>query len=382
MTSLDPRAEADLAEAVHRAVLAVSPADRAAVAARHARALAPLLDDGVRAGLVTRVLGRVDGLGPLEQLLADPEITEVLVNAGREVWVERHGQLQRMPVQLSDGEAAHAAEKIVTPLGLRLDRTSPVVDARLPDGSRVCALVPPVVPDGVCLAIRRFAARPVPLEAFASPPVVALLASLVDARLNLLVTGATSSGKTTFLNALGGLLPPGERVVTIEDACELRLAGDHVVRLEARPPTADGVGAVDIRALLRAALRLRPDRLVIGEVRGAEALELVHAMNTGHDGSLATCHANSPTDALARLATMVLQGEPSLPLSAVTQQVHASIDVVVHVRRGVGGHRRVASIEEVLVAGSRADESGKGVTRVLADDEQVLAAPERQRGHR
>ena len=378
MTALDPRAEADLAEAVHRAVLAVSPSERASVAARQARALAPLLDDGARHGLVARVLGRVDGLGPLEQLLADPEITEVLVNGGRDVWVERRGRLHRVPLQLSTDEAAHAAEKIVTPLGLRLDRTSPIVDARLPDGSRVCALVPPVVPDGVCLAIRRFSARPVPLEAFAAPEVVKLLAMLVASRANVLVTGATSSGKTTLLNALAGLLPPGERVVTIEDACELRLAGDHVVRLEARPATADGVGEVGIRALLRAALRLRPDRLVIGEVRGAEALELVHAMNTGHDGSLATCHANNPVDALARIATMVLQGEPSLPLVAVSRQVAASIDVVVHVRRGAGGHRHIASVEEVIVPGVDRENSAIG-TRVLADGDGIRAQPSRLR---
>ena len=242
---------------------------------------------------MARVVARVEGLGPLEPLLADPDVTEVMVNAGRDVWVERSGRLEPAGVALADGQADQLIERIVAPLGLRIDRTAPIVDARLGDGSRVHAVVAPLAIDGTCLCIRRFAARAWPLAAFASDEVVALLGWAVEARCNVVVSGATSSGKTSLLNALAGAVPRRERIITIEDAAELRLPGDHVVRLESRPATAEGVGAVTTRQLLRAALRMRPDRLVVGEVRGAEALDMVQALNTGHDGSLATCHANS-----------------------------------------------------------------------------------------
>ena len=242
-------------------------------------------------------------------------------------------------------------ERIVAPLGLRVDRSSPIVDARLSDGSRVHAVIPPVAVDGPCLAIRRFAAGGVPLTAFAPPSVVALLVALVRQRANLVVSGATSSGKTTFLNALLGHVPPGERVVTIEDAAELRLATPHVVRLESRPPSVEGVGEVTVRSLVRAALRLRPDRLVVGEVRGAEALDMVMALNTGHDGSLTTCHSNSPEDTLRRIDAMVLMGAPAWPPSTVRDHVRRSIDVVVHLGRGRDGQRVVTQIIEVAVDG-------------------------------
>jgi pilus assembly protein CpaF len=331
---------------VHRRLLEEPGGDLAAAAERHVRALAPLLPADERRRVVGAALAHAHGLGPLEPLLEDPTVTEILVNAGREVWVERRGRLERDD-DLADGVAALLIERIVAPLGLRVDRSSPIVDARLADGSRVHAVIPPVAVDGPCLAIRRFAARGVPLSAFAPAPVVALLVALVRQRANLVVSGATSSGKTTFLNALLAHVPPGERVVTIEDAAELRLATPHVVRLEARPASVEGVGEVTVRSLVRAALRLRPDRLVVGEVRGAEALDMVMALNTGHDGSLTTCHSNSPEDTLHRIDAMVLMGAPAWPPSTVRDHVRRSIDVVVHLGRGRDGRRVVTQIIEV-----------------------------------
>ncbi len=309
----------------------------------------------------------------MEPLLTDPDVTEILVNAGTEVWVERRGRLERLP-SLPEGLASLLIERVIAPLGLRIDRTSPLVDARLPDGSRVHAVIPPVAIDGPCLAIRRFAAAGIPLEAFAPPPVVELLAALVRGRANLVVSGATSSGKTTLLNALVRLVPAGERIVTIEDAAELRLDTEHVVRLEARPPSVEGIGEVPLRALVRAALRLRPDRLVVGEVRGAEALDMVLALNTGHDGSLTTCHGNGPDDALRRVEAMVLMGAPSWPAPTVVDHVRRSIDVVVHLVRGRDGNRRVAEVVEVARTGDQA-----AMGRVLAHDDDVVAQPERIR---
>jgi pilus assembly protein CpaF len=262
-------------------------------------------------------------------------------------------------------------ERVVAPLGLRVDRSSPVVDARLPDGSRIHVIVPPLAIDGPVVTIRRFGARPIGLHELCPPGVAELLAWAVRSRANILVSGGTSAGKTTLLNALGAELAPGERVVTVEDAAELRLPGDHVVRLEARRATADGLGEVSVRALVRAALRMRPDRILVGEVRGPEALDMLQAMNTGHEGSLSTCHANGPADALRRVETMVLQGAVALPLHAVRDQIASALDLVVHMARLAGGGRRVVALAEV---GDPTDS-----TRVvpLADHLGLRALPQR-----
>jgi pilus assembly protein CpaF len=364
-----------LARQVHRHLVEVAiddaTGDLATEAERHLRSLAPLLARDDREQVLGAALAHAQGLGPVEPLLADPTVTEILVNAGTEVWVERAGQLERA-AELADGAAELLIERIIGPLGLRVDRLKPTVDARLADGSRFHAVIPPVAIDGPCLAIRRFAARSLPLSSFAAPPVVRLLEELVEARANLVVSGATSSGKTTLLNALLGVVQPGERVLTIEDAAELRLATPHVVRLEARPPTVEGAGEVTVRDLVRTALRLRPDRLVVGEVRGAEALDMVLALNTGHDGSLTTCHGNGPVEVLERIEAMVLMGAPSWPPATAEQHVRRSIDVVVHLGRGRHGQRVVDRVMEVA-------EPGGGDDRLLASGERVVGRLERGR---
>jgi pilus assembly protein CpaF len=263
-------------------------------------------------------------------------------------------------------------ERILAPVGRRLDRSSPVVDARLPDGSRVCAVLPPIAVDGACLSLRRFAPRPVELDRFAPDAVCDLVRRAVDARCNILVSGATSSGKTTLLNAIARLVDPSTRIVTLEDTAELQLGAPHVLRLETRPESADGVAAVDLATLLHTALRLRPDRLVVGEIRGDEAVHLVQAMNTGHDGSLSTIHANSPVDALARLESLVVRGHPGWLLGAVREQVRRSVDVVVHVAR-TGGGRRIVAVAEV----SPPDDSSP--VRDLARDGVVVGQLDRCR---
>ncbi|MFN2607734.1 MAG: CpaF family protein [Acidimicrobiales bacterium] len=333
---------------------------------------APLLGAASRARVVEEVLAEVQGLGPLEPLLADPAVTEVMINGPGRVWVERAGRLERVPLALDAGAIDHLIEKVVGPLGLRVDRSSPLVDARLPDGSRVNAVVPPLAVDGPCLTIRRFGTRPVGLDAFGGPGTCALLAWAVTARLNLLVSGGTGAGKTTLLNALGGHIPAGERVVTVEDAAELRLPGEHVVRLEARPANAEGAGAVRVRDLVRNALRMRPDRILVGEVRGPEALDMLQAMNTGHEGSLSTCHANSPADALRRLETMVLMGDVDLPLDAIRTQLESALDLVVQVARAPSGARCITEVAEIVEGGT-----GRGRTRLVADVNGVVALPGR-----
>lgn len=286
-------------------------------------------------------------LGGLERWLHDSTVTELMVNGGSEVWIERAGRVEHVG-SIRPATLLGAIEHILAPLGRRLDRTHPTVDARLADGSRLCAVVEPVAVDGPCLAIRRFSARPIPLDAFAEPPVAELLRGLVHQRCNLLVSGATSSGKTTLLNALASEIEPAARLITLEDVAELRLPHPHVVRLETREATPDGVGEVTLAHLLRTALRMRPDRLVVGEIRGSEAVHLLQALNTGHDGSLATVHANSALDALERLASLVLHEVGNWPLAAVNQHVGRAIDVVVHVERGTDGVRRVAEVAEVV----------------------------------
>jgi pilus assembly protein CpaF len=311
-------------------------------------------------------------LGGLERWLDDPTINEVIVNGGGDVWIERDGVLLAVGT-LSAGAVATAIEHILRPIGRRLDRSNPTVDARLPDGSRVCAVIEPVAVNGTCLAIRKFALRALPLSAFAEPNVVALLRAVVATRCNVLVSGATSSGKTTLLNSLAALVPATERIITLEDVAELRLDHPHVVRLETRPATAEGTGEVTMSNLLRTALRMRPDRLIVGEVRGGEAVHLVQAMNTGHDGSLSTVHANSAVDAVARVCSLVLQEVPGWPLSAIHEQVRRSIDVIVHVGRTSGDQRHVVEVCET-------DLQEDGVQlRTLADRGHVVAAMKRRR---
>ena len=313
-------------------------------------------------------------LGPLSGLAADPAVTDLLVNGDGAVWVERRGALVATGQRLGRPEIELLLERIVTPLGLRVDRSSPVVDARLPDGSRVHAVVPPVAVDGPCLAVRRFSVRPLPLGAWCAEPVAELLAAAVTAGWNMVVAGGTGAGKTTLLNALAGCAPPGERVVTVEDAAELRLPQPHVLRLEARPPNAEGIGEVALRDLVRSALRLRPDRLVVGEVRGGEALDLLQALNTGHAGCLATVHANGTAEALRRLETLVLLAGVGLPLGAVRAQLAAAVDAVVHVARAADGARRVTAVAEVGAATADADSVP---VRLLADGERILAGARR-----
>jgi pilus assembly protein CpaF len=308
----------------------------------------PLLAAPRFEALLDELTHEVVGLGPLEPLLADPTVTEVMLNGPGRAYVERDGQLHPVDLEIDAATIVHLVERVVAPLGLRLDRASPMVDARLADGSRLHAVIPPLAVDGPCVTIRRFGARAVALEEFGVDGTAAtFLRWAVAVGWNLLVAGATSAGKTTLLNALSGAIPHAERIVTIEETAELRLAQPHVVRLEARPPNAEGAGEVTVRSLVRAALRMRPDRLVVGEVRAGEALDMLQALNTGHDGSMSTIHANGTSDALARLETLVLLADSGLPLAAVRAQVAASVDAVVFVARGPRGDRRIAGIAEV-----------------------------------
>ena len=322
---------------------------------------AALLDEDVRAQLAHMVAERSFGLGPLEPLIADPEVDEVMVNGPGTVWVERSGHIEATGVTFaSEAELAHAIERILAPLGRRVDEACPLVDARLPDGSRVNVIIAPLALDGPVLTIRRFHPRGLsPDELVAAgtlnAPLRDFLARCVRARLNLLISGGTGSGKTTTLNALSRFIPPGERIVTVEDAAELRLQQPHVVRLEARPANLEGRGAVSIRALVRNALRMRPDRIVVGEVRGGEALDMLSAMSSGHDGSLCTVHAGSPEEAIRRVETLALMADVALPHAAIREQVAGALDLVVHVARQHDGVRRLVAINEVVrVAGGAA----------------------------
>jgi len=313
-------------------------------------------------------------LGGLERWLVDTDVTEVMVNAGGEVWIERGGTVTRVG-EMRTSTLLAVVEQVLAPIGRRLDRTQPMVDARLADGSRICAVLPPVAVDGPCLSIRRFAVRDVPLESFTTDAVAQLLRHLVDRRANLLVSGATSSGKTTLLNSLAGCISASARVITLEDVAELRLQHPHVLRLETRAATPDLPEEVTLDHLVRTALRLRPDRLVVGEVRGTEALALLHALATGHDGSLATVHADGALEALHRLAGLVVQAAPSWPLVAVHRHVVQAIDVVVHLGRDVDGRRRVREVAEVR---PWFDDPGPAV-RTLAVDDRVVDEPRRVR---
>lgn len=345
---------------------------------QHVGAVAPLVHGIARDRLVAAAVARLAGLDALDLLLADPSVDEVLVNRGGEVWTERHGRLERSGT-IPERTVPVVLERVLAPLGRRLDRTDPVVDARLPDGSRVCAVVPPVAVDGTTVSIRRLARTIRPLTDFAGPEVVSLLRDLVERRCNLIVSGPTSSGKTSLLASILGLLSPAERILVLEDTTELATPDGHVVRLEARAATADGVRAVPLHELVRTALRLRPDRLVIGEVRGDEVVAMVQAMNTGHDGSLSTCHANSVVDALGRLETLVLQAAPTWPLDAVRRQLRRSIDVVVHVARGPGGSRRILAIGEMDDSEEALGSTSTPNIRSLVEHGRVVAEPIRRR---
>ncbi|HKP91026.1 MAG TPA: CpaF family protein, partial [Thermoleophilaceae bacterium] len=319
---------------------------------------AAALPDDERAALAERVIRLATGLGPLDPLLADPAVDEVMVNGPDEVWVERRGRVEPARASFgSDAELRHAIERILAPLGRRVDEASPLCDARLPDGSRVNVVIPPLALSGPCLTIRKFRARGFSLDDLVAngtlPPGLArFLTRAVAGRAAVLVSGGTGSGKTSTLGALSGVIPGGERIVTIEDAAELRLRQPHVVRLEARPANVEGKGEVTIRQLVRNALRMRPDRIVVGEVRGGEALDMLMALNTGHEGSLTTVHANSAEDALRRLETLALMAGVGLPHAAVRDQVAGALDLVVHQARRPDGSRRIESVAEVVrVAG-------------------------------
>jgi pilus assembly protein CpaF len=306
-----------------------------------------------RERLIVDVLDESVGLGPLERLLEDSSISEIMVNAPDEIWVERAGRLQRHASAFTDDAAVRSViERIVAPLGRRIDESSPMVDARLADGSRVNAIIPPLALRGPALTIRRFARSlkgPQDLidAGAASIEMFDFLRVCVERRRNIVISGGTSSGKTTLLNVLSNLIPAGERIITIEDAAELSLRHEHLVQLEGRPPNLEQRGEITIRDLVRNALRMRPDRIVVGECRGGETLDMLQAMNTGHDGSLTTVHANSPRDVISRLEVMTLMAGMDLPVSAIREQVAAAIDVVVHQARFADGSRRVTSIMEV-----------------------------------
>jgi pilus assembly protein CpaF len=332
------------------------------------REAAPL-PEAEREALCRRVVVLATGLGPLEPLLADPAVDEVMVNGPASVYVERRGRLERVDVEFAgEAELMHAIERVLAPLGRRVDEAAPLCDARLADGSRVNVVIPPLSLSGPCLTIRRFRREGFSLRDLVArgtlPGAVAeLLALCVAARASILVSGGTGAGKTTTLNALSGAIPGEERIVTIEDAAELRLRQRHVVRLEARPANLEGRGEVTIRQLVRNALRMRPDRIVVGEVRGAECLDMLQALNTGHDGSLTTVHANSPLDALRRVETLALMAGVGLPHAAVREQVTSAIDLVVHQARLADGSRSVESVTQVVRGGveGQANGSSQGV---------------------
>jgi pilus assembly protein CpaF len=340
--------------------------DEAELAARVRRTLQNLLDAeqtlmgrAERTRIADEVSDEILGHGPIEPLLRDPDVSEIMVNGADQIWVERSGRLYPVEKSFTDNDhLRRTIDKIVSRIGRRVDEASPMVDARLPDGSRVNAVLPPVALDGPMLTIRKFAADPLTMQDIVgfgtlTAATAYLLAACVRARLNILISGGTGSGKTTLLNVLSSFVPADERIVTIEDAAELQLRQEHVVRLEARPPNVEGRGEVTARDLMRNALRMRPDRIIVGEVRDGAALDMLQAMNTGHDGSLTTLHANSPRDALSRIETMVLMAGFDMPQRAIREQAASAIDVIVHQTRLRDGSRRVTHITEV--AGMESD---------------------------
>ncbi|MGE5572150.1 MAG: CpaF family protein [Bacteroidota bacterium] len=337
-----------------------SPADRQKLASEVEAVASKVLDEeplplirSERAQVISEVIDDVMGLGPITPLLDDDSVTEIMVNGPDLVYVERDGRIERASVSFRSADhVMHIIERIVSPLGRRIDEASPMVDARLQDGSRVNAIIPPISLVGPCITIRKFAREPFTIDDLVrfgtlTREIAQFLEGCVKARLNIVVSGGTGSGKTTTLNVLSSFIPHDERIVTIEDAAELQLRQEHVVTLEARPPNLEGKGAITIRDLVRNALRMRPDRIVVGEVRSGEALDMLQAMNTGHDGSLTTGHANSPRDMLARLETMVLMAGMDLPLRAIREQIASAVDLIVHQARLRDGSRKVTHLTEV-----------------------------------
>jgi pilus assembly protein CpaF len=306
-----------------------------------------------REGIASEISDDIFGYGPLERLLPDQTISEIMVNGPHEIWIERRGLLSRIPLRFSDeSHLRRIITKMVGQVGRRIDESSPMVEARLPDGSRIHAIIPPLSLSGPLLTIRKFARNRFALDELIeigtlSPEAAVLLSAGIKADLNMLISGGTGTGKTTLLNALSGSVPGGDRVITIEDAAELQLSQEHVLRLEARPKNIEGEGEITIRDLVRNALRMRPDRIIVGEVRGPEALDMLQAMNTGHEGSLSTIHANSTRDALSRLETMVLMAGYDLPVKAIRSHVSSALDVIVQLERLDDGTRRVTAIAEV-----------------------------------
>jgi pilus assembly protein CpaF len=314
----------------------------------------PLLNRMERERLIDEVLDETFGFGPLEVLLKDPTISDILINGPQKIYVERRGKMERSDVKFRDNEhLLQIIDRIVSKVGRRVDETSPMVDARLPDGSRVNAIIPPLALDGASVSIRRFGANPLKLEdllnykAF-TPEMAMLMEACIKARLNIIISGGTGCGKTTLLNTLSSFIPHDERIVTIEDAAELQLQQDHVVRLETRPANIEGKGAVTTRDLVRNALRMRPERIIIGECRGGESLDMLQAMNTGHAGSMTTLHANTTRDAQARLETMIMMAGMELPMKAMRQQISSAVDLIIQANRLQGGPRKVTSITEVM----------------------------------
>ncbi|MBX7075100.1 MAG: CpaF family protein [Pirellulales bacterium] len=313
-----------------------------------------LLNRSERERLIDEVLDETFGLGPLELLLKDSTISDILINGPKNIYVERRGKLEKTAVQFRDNNhLMQIIDRIVSKVGRRVDEVCPMVDARLPDGSRVNAIIPPLALDGASVSIRRFGANPLKLEdllnykAF-TPEMVMLLEGCIKARLNMIISGGTGSGKTTLLNTLSSFIPNTERIVTIEDAAELQLQQDHVVRLETRPPNIEGKGAVTATDLVKNALRMRPERIIIGECRGAETLDMLQAMNTGHEGSLTTIHANTPRDGIARVETMIMMAGFELPLKAMRQQIASAVDLIIQANRLQGGSRKITHITEVV----------------------------------
>jgi len=312
-----------------------------------------LLNFTERQRLVEEILNETFGLGPLEVLLKDPQISDILVNGPRQVYIEKGGQLRLTDVQFKDdAHLMHVIDKIVSAIGRRCDEVSPMVDARLPDGSRVNAIIPPLSIDGPSMSIRRFGTDPITWDDYldyrsCTPEMIEFIKACVLARLNVIIVGGTGSGKTTLLNNCSSFIPENERIVTIEDAAELQLRQPHVVRMESRPPNIEGKGRITIRDLLINSLRMRPDRIVVGECRGAETLDMLQAMNTGHDGSLTTIHANTTRDAVQRLETLVMMAGFELPVKAIRQQFASAVDLLILANRLTGGPRKIAAISEV-----------------------------------